>query len=227
MDLSPLHFNFSNMDNHMKKIEITSLKNQKEHFQKNFVNCLTGVKSANLIGTISENKISALSIVSSCFHLGANPALIGFISRPDSSPRHTLNNIRGNGILTINHVNSDIIEKAHQTSARYPEEISEFKECHLTEEYLDGFPAPFVKESLFKFSLKLVRDEKIKENNTHLIIAEVINIYFPENAIDQEGRIDLSITDSVGVAGLDQYYRLNSIGKLSYAKPEKWPIWLK
>ena len=58
-----------------------------------FINSLTGFKSASLIGTIDNNKKTNLSIFSSVFHLGSNPALVGFINRPDSVERHTLENI--------------------------------------------------------------------------------------------------------------------------------------
>ena len=48
----------------------------------NIVNSITGIKPANLIGTISKNKISNVAIFSSVVHLGSNPALIGVIVRP-------------------------------------------------------------------------------------------------------------------------------------------------
>ena len=48
------------------------------------INCLSGFKSANLIGTQDGQGRTNLAIISSAFHLGADPALLGFISRPDS-----------------------------------------------------------------------------------------------------------------------------------------------
>ncbi len=42
---------------------------------------MTGIKPANLIGTISKNQVSSLAIFSSVVHLGSNPALLGFVLR--------------------------------------------------------------------------------------------------------------------------------------------------
>ena len=57
------------------------------------------------------------------------------IIRPNSVNRHTLENIMETNCYTINHINKDIYKKAHQTSARYPKEISEFDAVGLTQEF--------------------------------------------------------------------------------------------
>ncbi|MCS7053720.1 MAG: flavin reductase, partial [Ignavibacterium sp.] len=72
-------------------------------YRINFVNSLSGFKSANLIGTISKSGITNLAIFSSVIHVGANPPLIGILFRPLSVPRHTYNNIKETGCFTINH----------------------------------------------------------------------------------------------------------------------------
>ena len=92
-----------------------------------FINSLSGYKSANLVGTKSKTGQENLSIVSSVVHLGANPPLMGFVVRPHSkdSPRHTFENLESTSFFTLNHVNDKIIKESHQTSARYPREVSE------------------------------------------------------------------------------------------------------
>ena len=60
----------------------------------NIINSVTGVKSANLVGSISKNGIPNVAIFSSVFHLGSNPALLGFIIRPANNfRRDTYKNI--------------------------------------------------------------------------------------------------------------------------------------
>ena len=143
----------------MKKV--ISQKN-KERFGKRpwvqIVNSLSGFKSCNLIGTCNESKETNLAIVSSVIHLGSDPALMGFVLRPHSSesPRHTLLNINQTKHYTINHVTKSFYKKAHQTSARYPMEESEFSKCELEEEWHDDFISPFVKESPIQIGLELV-----------------------------------------------------------------------
>ena len=56
----------------------------------NLINSLSGVKPANLIGTKDQNGNENLAIFSSVVHLGSNPALLGFILRPQGEVRrHT------------------------------------------------------------------------------------------------------------------------------------------
>ncbi|MDC1174929.1 flavin reductase [Bacteriovoracaceae bacterium] len=191
-----------------------------------FINSLTGLKSVHLVGTQDDEGNTNLSIVSSVFHLGASPALIGFIVRPDSARRDTLNNIRSNKHFTLNHIHEEILENSHQTSARYPQEQSEFNACELSVQTLNDFPAPFVEESRLKYSLELVREEKLEENGTHLIIAKVTGVYLPEGAISDSGAIDYEMINPIAACGLDAYYEAFKLGRLSYAKPEKRPYWL-
>ena len=132
-----------------------------------FINSLSGFKSANLIGTISSEGKTNLAIFSSVIHVGANPPLMGFLMRPVSVERHTYNNIKETGHFTINHINKEIFKQAHQTSASYEKDISEFDACGLTPEYTETIKAPYVKESKIKIGLKFVRraGSKIQRNN--------------------------------------------------------------
>ena len=95
---------------------------------------------------------------------------MGIIFRPDSSPRHTLNNIRATKVCTLNNTSEELIIKGHQTSARYSENISEFDEVQLTPEELNDFHAPFVKESKLKVALKLVREIDISHISLTVIV---------------------------------------------------------
>ena len=194
-----------------------------------FVNSLSGFKSPNLLGTKANDGQTNLCLISSTFHLGADPALLGFILRPDSVARHSLENIRQSKRMTLNHVNSDILIQAHQTSARYERETSEFSACSLTEEYMEyeneneNFPAPYVKESHFKLGLQLVREITLEENGTHMIIAKIDHVHLPQNCLRQDGSIDVEKAGSLAVSGLDNYHETTQLMRLAYAKPGHWP----
>ena len=213
--------NDSKTSSEMACISQDDFINMESRDRAKLINSLSGVKSSNLIGSVSSDGITNLSIISSLFHLGASPALVGFIMRPDTVPRDTLDNIRESGCFTINHVNSDILERAHQTSARYPKDESEFEKCGLTEEFLNELTAPFVKESKIKMSIDFIREQKIQENGTILIIGKITNIYAPKDSILKDNSLDIVKADSIGVIGLDGYVSLSKLNKLSYAKPDK------
>lgn len=209
----------------MEYIEKSKFEDYEDRKRARFINSLSGFKSANLIGTIDIKGQSNLSIISSAVHLGASPALISLVFRPDISPRHTLDNIRKTKVCTLNHVNTDIIEKSHQTSARYPKEMSEFNACKLTEEYLNNHPAPFVAESKIKMALKLVREIQIEENGTQFLIMSIESVYLPKEALLEDGFVDIELAQTVCVSGLDSYHTTEKKGRLSYAKPDKDPCW--
>ncbi|MBC7867587.1 MAG: flavin oxidoreductase, partial [Gloeobacteraceae cyanobacterium ES-bin-316] len=77
----------------MKHFSINEIKGWERFYRSNFINCLTGFKSATLIGTVSNDCKTNLAIFSNIVHIGADPALIGFINRPIKAAPHTLANI--------------------------------------------------------------------------------------------------------------------------------------
>lgn len=207
----------------MKTFTREDLSYLDQRFNAAFINCLSGFKSLNLIGTISGEKKTNLAIFNSVFHLGASPPLMGFISRPSSVARHTLENIEETGFYTINHVTGDFYQNAHQTSARYPGEISEFTACRLTEEFKGDFLAPYVKESPIQIGLKFVRSQLIPENGVQLLIGEIMEVHFPGNCLRADGFLDIEMAGTICGNGLDSYHTTSRIARLTYAKPDKWP----
>jgi flavin reductase (DIM6/NTAB) family NADH-FMN oxidoreductase RutF len=187
------------------------------------INSVTGIKPANLIGTINNMRQTNLAVFSSVVHLGSNPPLLGFISRPKGVEfGHTYRNILENGEYTINHIHSEFIKNAHYTSAKFDEDISEFERCNLSEEYIKDFKAPFLKESTFKIGLCFKEAIDIKLNGTILIIGEIKHLILPDNAL-VDNDIDLEMTNSVGISGLNSYYSLKKISDYPYAKVNEVP----
>lgn len=190
----------------------------------NIINAVSGIKPGNLIGTKSNSGYSNLAIFSSIVHLGSNPALLGFISRPDAEVRrHTYENIMENGCYTVNHIHQSFIEQAHYTSAKFEAETSEFSACDFTEEYLYDFKAPFVKESVFKMALKYVEHIEIKSSKTVMVVGEIQHLIFPDEAMNEKGHIDLALVNDIGISGLNTYYSLNKLNEFPYARVNELP----
>lgn len=149
----------------MKIKEVKRIENMDRVKWSNLINSITGISPANLIGTRSNDLIENLSIFNSVVHIGSNPPLIGFILRPTKNiSRDTYENIIETNKFTINHINSDIIQNSHYTSAKFKKNESEFMKCKLTPEYLNSFQAPYVKESYVKIGLSLEDIQLIKSN---------------------------------------------------------------
>lgn len=185
------------------------------------INSLGGFKSVSLIGTKSHPGNTNVSIFSSVFHIGADPALIALIFRPSPPQRDTLRNILESGFYTLNHINESIYKKAHQTSARYDTAVSEFDAVGLTPEFKNGFQAPFVKESSIQIGIELREKIDISINNTTMIIGEIVQIYIPEDCLSADGFVDLEKANTITCSGLDSYHKTIQLDRLSYAKPGK------
>jgi flavin reductase (DIM6/NTAB) family NADH-FMN oxidoreductase RutF len=206
---------------HLTKKDLQEISNVK---RLNIINSITGIKPANLIGTISKNKTSNVAIFSSIIHLGSNPALIGFIVRPTGEiPRNTYENILENGHYTINHVGESFVKNAHYTSAKFDTEISEFDVCNLTEEYLFNFKAPFVQESPIKIGMKYVESIPIEINGTILVVGEVEHVIIPDKVMSKKGYINLEEAEVTGISGLNSYYKLEKIASFPYARVSEVP----
>lgn len=183
------------------------------------VNSLSGFKSFSLIATTDAQGKHNLAAFSNIVHLGADPALIAFINRPREAAPHTLRNIEQTKWYTVNHVQESFMEKAHQTSAKYPDGVNEFEACGLEMEFVDAVPVPYVKESVVKYALELVEVVPIRHNGTFMVIGALRHAIIPEDAVEEDGFIALDKAGSLCSLGIDGYFRTQRIVRLPYAKP--------
>jgi flavin reductase (DIM6/NTAB) family NADH-FMN oxidoreductase RutF len=196
----------------------TDIADWDRFYRANFINSLTGFKSASLIGTANTTGQPNLAIFSSIVHIGSNPALVGYINRPVQASTHTLANIQATGMYTINHIHPSFLQQAHQTSAKYAADISEFEEVGLTAAYSDGILAPFVKESHIKYALSLQEIIPITLNNTFLVIGKIKTVYIKEGILTNDGFLAIDQANSVCSNGIDAYYSASFINRYKYAK---------
>ena len=200
----------------------TDIDQMDKIFRLNLINSCTGFKSANLLGTKSLNDVSNVAVFSSITHLGSNPPLIGFILRPTTVPRDTYRNIKDTSVFTVNHIYSDIIEDAHHTSAKYPDEVSEFTKTDLEEEFLGDFPAPFVKGAKIRLGCRFLNEYEIKENDTLLLVSAVEHVFIADQDIQQEdGWLKLENANTVTINGSDGYATTSLLDRYAYARPKK------
>lgn len=182
-----------------------------------FFNTLSGIRTPFMVGT--QGKVANIGLFNSVVHIGANPPMMGMVFRPTTVPRHTLENIRENGWYTFNTVPENAIKQAHQTSAKYPADESEFDALGWEPLYEEGIPAPFVAESPLRMALNFVEQHTIAANNSVFLVGEVKHLWIDERAISESGEILHDELNTVLVSGLDAYYRRKKIGNQPYAKP--------
>ncbi len=201
------------------------IKHTKEEFSKlnkiprlNLINSCMGYKSANLIATKSADRVSNVAVFSSVTHLGSDPALLGFILRPNTVPRDTYANIKATEYFTVNAISETMIADAHQSSAAYDASISEFDVTNLEEEYLDEIEFPFVKGSPVRLLCRYVNEYPILENNTIHIIASIDAIYY-DSILEREDKwLQLDKVNVVTINGLDGYALPQILKRFEYAR---------
>ena len=192
----------------MHHFNSSDFKNFSKVYRLNLINSVTGYKSANLIGSQSLDGKENLAIFSSVIHLGSNPALIGFILRPTTVPRHTYSNIKSTGIFTLNAVTKKVISDAHHTSAKYPDKK-------------ENWQAPFVKESPLQMGCSFKNEYQIKENDTILIVASIEHIFVSQTLLLDDGWVQLDKAGIVTINGLDGYSETKLLSRFKYARPKR------
>jgi flavin reductase (DIM6/NTAB) family NADH-FMN oxidoreductase RutF len=197
------------------------IQNLNKIFKINLINSCSGFKSANLLGSISEEGVSNVAVFSSVTHLGSNPPTLGFILRPTTVPRDTYKNIKDSGSFTINHIHEAIIEDAHHTSAKYPKDVSEFDVTNLEEEFKGQFKAPFVKGAPVQMSMKFIEEVYVPSNDVMLIVSQIEELYIDDELLQADGLINLSKGNIATINGLDTYAVPKFNKQLSYQRPKK------
>ena len=198
-----------------------NIDNMEQRYRANLINSLSGFKPAVLLGT-TDGHTNNLAIVSSVVHIGANPPLLGMIMRPHSVQRDSLGNIKKSGFYTLNHVHTDWVEKAHQTSARYASDESEFDAVGLTPLITSSFPAPFVEESNLRIGLKVAQHFTLI-NDTEMVIGEIQELHVNEDHIASDGYLDIEASMTACISGLDSYHSTTRLAQFEYAKPNLKP----
>lgn len=205
----------------MRHFSKESIDNSAVRYRNNLINSISGYKSANLIGTQSTEGASNLAVFNSIIHLGSNPALLGFILRPTTVPRHTYQNLKDTGIFTINAIQKNQIEDAHHTSAKYPEGVSEFDQTQLKKEYKGDCIAPFVSNSPIQIACRYVNDYLIQENDTRLVVGAIEELYINEEMLLDDGWIQLDKGEVVTINGLEGYALPEPLARFPYARPKE------
>jgi flavin reductase (DIM6/NTAB) family NADH-FMN oxidoreductase RutF len=207
----------------MQTITAADIAGMEKFSRVQFATSLPGAKPISLIGTIDSDGKTNLAPFSSVLHLGSEPCLLGMVSRPDLVERHTLANLMETRCWTINHLHPEILDAAHQCSARYPKDTSEFEATGLKPFYEPGFPAPFVSESRLRIGLTLEDIIDIPANGTKLIVGRVVLVQLADGSLLNHGGIDLPGIDCLASTALDTYFTIQPLARLAHAKAGEAP----
>lgn len=204
----------------MDSYTLDDIFKMERNYRTNLINSLSGIKSANLIGTVSSDGLTNLAVFNSVMHIGANPPLLSIIIRPHSIERHTYENIKSTGYFTINAVDNNLMDRAHLTSGKFAKDVSEFIMCNIKPSFSSLHPAPYVDESPIQIGLRIEEEHHLKTNQTILLVGRIIEIIFPKGGVHKDGQLALKKLNLLGVNGLHNYCEVKQVKSLPYVTRE-------
>lgn len=188
-------------------------------YRANLINTASGPRSVCLVGTTDGQGHHNLAVFNTVTHIGANPPLLGFIMRPHTVDRHTLENIQLLKHYTISHACSEWVDRAHLTSGKYDRDYSEFDAAGLTA-IMDASSVPYVKESRVSLSLQLQEIIPITANDTMLVVGRITELRVEGDLVADNGSIALADAGSVAIGGLYDYYDIKPRHQAAYVAVE-------
>lgn len=94
-------------------------------------------------------------------------------------------------------------------------------QTQLEEEYINDFPAPFIKGARIRMACRFLNEYHIKENDTLLLVNEIEHIYLADqNLQHSDGWLHLEEAETVTINGLDGYAKTQLIKRFPYARPK-------
>ena len=143
------------------------------------------------------------------------------VLRPPGEDAHTYKNLSVTGQCTFNHIGVDWVAQAHQCSARYPVDVSEFEVVGLTPCGVNGeWLAPAVEEAKIRMGLTLTED-MVLPNRCRFMVLDIQWVEVVSHALANDGYVDLGAAGTAAISGLDGYHDTRHLGRLSYAKTDR------
>lgn len=186
-------------------------------YRRTFVNRLQGVRAAVAVGSMGPDGKPNLGLFFSLQHLGASPALMGLVFRPETDRRGTLYNLRQNGWLTANFCQEEYRETIHRTSAEFPEGVSEFKILDIAPHFEPDIPAPFVKEAPIRLALERATEFRLP-NDCVFAVLNLRGVWIDELALEPETLLPC-FEGLLHINGLDAYHGVAFQKTLGYERP--------
>ena len=100
-----------------------------------------------------------------------------------------------------------------------PEMESVYQNVERSEqEYFDDYTIPFVKKSKIKIACRYESEYDIKENGCVMIIGKIEMIAVDDSGLGEDLWINHEKLNSIGIGGLDTYYSVKCMDRLTYAQ---------
>jgi flavin reductase (DIM6/NTAB) family NADH-FMN oxidoreductase RutF len=183
-----------------------------------------GPRPIAFAGTVDTAGRPNLSPFSFFNVFGSNPPTLIFSTAVTrhGTQKHTLQNLREVGEVTISVVSYSMVEQMSLASAEYEKGVNEFEKAGFTERPSEAIRPPGVAEApaSFECRVKQIIETGTEPGAGNLIICEVVRGHFRDDIFDQNGVIDPQRVDLIGRLGGDWYCRASGDALFSLARPK-------
>ncbi|QJD77644.1 flavin reductase family protein [Spirosoma rhododendri] len=183
-----------------------------------------GPRPIAFAGTVDTAGRPNLSPFSFFNVFGSNPPTLIFSTAVTrhGTQKHTLQNLREVGEVTISVVSHSMVEQMSLASAEFEKGVNEFEKAGFAERPSEVVRPPGVAEApaSFECRVKQIIETGTEPGAGNLIICEVVRGHFRDDIFDQQGVIDPRRVDLIGRLGGDWYCRANGEALFSLARPK-------
>lgn len=163
------------------------------------------------VSTISPKGITNLAPFSYFNGICSQPAALMFspVNKPDGSKKDTVLNIESNKQFVVNVVPFAMAQPMVKTAADLDYEQSEFASAGLTEKPSLKVAPPGVAESPIQFECELIQIVPVGEGPlaANVIIGKILMMNIDDKVLDDRGKIDPGLLDTIGRMGGPSYSR--------------------
>ena len=165
------------------------------------------------VSTISPNGITNLAPFSYFNGICSKPAALMFspVNKPDGSKKDTVINIEATKQFVVNVVPFSAAQPMFDTAAGFEYETSEFESVtpNLTEKPSVKVKPPGVVQSPIQFECELIQIVHVGEGPlaANVIIGKILLMNIDDSVLDERGKIDPQLLDTIGRMGGLSYSR--------------------
>lgn len=199
-------------------IDKAGLTNMDKRRRTALVNSISGVRQAFIGITGSEGKWNA-GTFSNVTHVGAHPAQISVLFRPDHGGRHTYTNYKETGRLTLVSLPYSENERIHNCSANAPEGVFEWTALGGEVSQVEDWSHPIPNSALWAVELSFLEEFNLSNGCIYTVGSiERIGLGKVSN-ISEQGYLNFDQSPALAL-GLNSYFATREREDRPYPKSD-------
>jgi hypothetical protein len=206
----------------MKTITASDINSFEKRYRTSLINSLSGIRTAFIGITADDRGRFNAATLSNITHVGAHPAQMSILFRPDNGKRHTLSNYRNQGQVTLVCMPLSKSVTVHEVSMNAPDGIFELEIVGESYKEYPNWPHPLPTSFLYAIELEFI-EEFTLNNGCVYTVGKIQNIVLGDNVqVCDQGRVIFKQSPALAL-GLQQYTGIASDSKhIPYPSASKY-----